>query len=140
MFVKEIKFTDFDGNERNEKFYFNLSKGELVEMELQSTGGITNWIHNIVNSKDNKLIFNTFKDIVLKAYGEKDIDGIHFRKSKEMSESFSQTPAYDELLIELVSSADAAAEFINRILPKEYLEQLEQEQKKAATKKVKQAE
>ena len=112
-----VTYTDYNGVERTEDFYFNLSKAEVTEMELSVDGGLAQMLENIVNSKDNKEIIRTFKQIVLKAYGEKSPDGRRFIKSKELSDAFSQTEAYSEIFMELALDDKAATEFINGILP-----------------------
>ena len=88
------------------------------EMELSVDGGLAQMLENIVNSKDNKEIVRMFKELVLKAYGEKSPDGRRFIKSKELSEAFSQTEAYSEIFMELALNEQAAADFVNGILPK----------------------
>jgi hypothetical protein len=117
MLKKTIKYTDFNGVERSEDFYFNLSKSEVAEMELSTKGGLSSHLRAIVASDDQKILVETFKEIILKAYGEKSEDGKRFIKSKELSESFYQTEAYSELFIELISSSEMAAAFVNGIVP-----------------------
>ena len=117
MLKKTVTYTDYNGVERTEDFYFNLSKAEVTEMELSVDGGLAQMLENIVNSKDNKEIIRTFKQIVLKAYGEKSPDGRRFIKSKELSDAFSQTEAYSEIFMELALDDKAATDFINGILP-----------------------
>lgn len=118
MLKKAITYTDYEGNDRTEEFYFNLSKAELLEMELSTTGGLEKQINKIISSQDAPQIITMFKDIILKAYGEKSADGKRFIKSKELSDAFAQTEAYSELFMELATDADKAAEFINGIVPK----------------------
>lgn len=117
MLKKTIKFTDYDGNERTEDFYFNLSKAEITEMELTQTGGLVRLIEKIVAEQDSKRIIEIFKDLILRSYGEKSPDGRRFIKNKEIQEAFSQTEAYSELFMELATDADAAADFVNGIIP-----------------------
>lgn len=117
MLKKTVTYTDYNGVERTEDFYFNLSKAEVAEMELSVDGGLSQMLENIVKSKDNKQIISIFKDIVLKSYGEKSMDGKRFIKSDEIREAFSQTEAYSEIFIELALNEQAAAEFVNGILP-----------------------
>ncbi len=117
MLKKTIVYKDFDGNERKEDFYFNLSKAEVLEMELGVTGGMTQMINKIIEAQDNKEIVETFKNIILKSYGEKSPDGRRFVKSEELSTAFSQTEAYSKLFMELATDADAAAKFVNGIIP-----------------------
>ena len=117
MLKKTINYVDYNGVERKEDFYFNLTKAEVTEMELYVDGGLSQMIEQLVNAKDNKQIIGLFKEIILKAYGEKSADGRRFIKSKEISEAFSQTEAYSELFVELALNEDEAAKFIKGILP-----------------------
>lgn len=117
MLKKTITYTDYDGNERTEDFYFNLSKAEIAEMELSAEGGLAKTIEKIVAAQDNKKIVEIFKDLILKAYGEKSVDGKRFIKNDELREGFSQTEAYSELFIELATNADASTAFVNGIIP-----------------------
>ena len=117
MLKKTINYVDYNGVERKEDFYFNLTKAEVTEMELSVDGGLSRMIEQLVNAKDNKQIIALFKEIILKAYGEKSADGRRFIKSKEISEAFSQTEAYSELFVELALNEDEAAKFIKGILP-----------------------
>lgn len=117
MLKKTITYTDYNGTERTEDFYFNLTKAELMEMQLSKNGGLDVSIRKIVDSQDAPGIIKIFKDLILKAYGEKSDDGKRFMKSKEISDAFSQTEAYSQLFMELATDADAASKFINGIVP-----------------------
>ena len=117
MLKKSIKYTDYNGVERNEEFLFNLSKAEIMEMQMGTTGGLAEMITGIVNAGDTPEIIKIFKEIILKAYGEKSADGKRFIKSKELSDGFAQTEAYSELFMELATDSDAAAKFVNGIVP-----------------------
>ena len=125
MLKKTIKYNDYNGVERNEDFYFNLSQAELMEMEMSTTGGMTETIERIVQTQDAPAIIKIFKDLVLKAYGEKSADGKRFVKSEEIATAFSQTEAYSVLFMELATDADAAAEFIKGIVPAEAAKQID---------------
>ena len=118
MLKKTIKYTDYNGVERTEDFYFNITKAEAIEMEMTTTGGMSAMIEKIISTQDTPALFKLFKDIILKAYGEKSPDGKTFMKSEEISNAFSRTEAYSELLTELVSDAEKASEFVNAIIPK----------------------
>lgn len=119
MLKKTITYTDYNDNERTEDFYFNLTKAELTEMELSTTGGLAEMIQKIINTQDTPKIVKVFKDLVLAAYGEKSADGKRFAKTEELRESFAQTEAYSELFMELATDAEAAAAFVNGIVPKD---------------------
>jgi len=116
MLKKTITYTDYNGEERTEDFYFNISKAEAAEMELTTTGGLTKEIEEIIAAKDNPSIVKLFKSIILKAYGKKSPDGKRFIKSEELSKEFSETEAYSNLFMELASDEDAASAFINGVL------------------------
>lgn len=117
MIKKTITYTDYNGSERTEDFHFNLSKAEIMEMEMSTTGGLAEMMKRIVAAQDAPAIIKIFKDLVLKAYGEKSPDGKRFIKSPEIAEGFAQTEAYSELFMELATNADAAAAFVNGIIP-----------------------
>lgn len=117
MLKKTVTYTDYNGSERTEDFYFNLTKAEIMEMELTTVGGLSAMIEKIVAAKDGPTIIKTFKDLVLKAYGEKSADGRRFIKSPEISEAFAQTEAYSQIFMELATDDEAAAKFVNGIIP-----------------------
>jgi hypothetical protein len=117
MLKKTVKYVDYNGVERVEDFYFNLTKAEVAEMEMSVEGGFSAMLQELVKSKDNVRIVQLFKEMVLKAYGEKSQDGRRFVKSKEISEAFAQTEAYSEIFMELALNEEAAAAFVNGIMP-----------------------
>ena len=121
MFTKTIKYTDYNGVEREEKFLFNLSKAELTEMELGTTGGFSETIKKIIETQDTPSIIKIFKDLILKSYGEKSADGKRFIKiddnGKPLANAFSQTEAYSPLFMELATDDKKAAEFVNGLIP-----------------------
>ena len=82
MLKKTITYTDYNDNERTEDFYFNLSKAEVTEMELSTTGGLAEMIQKIVTTQDGPKLVKIFKDLVLAAYGEKSPDGRRFIKTE----------------------------------------------------------
>lgn len=118
MFKKTIAYTDYDGNEREEDFYFNLTEAEITEMEMGINGGLTKMLEQIVKAQDTKQIVDIFKKLILKAYGEKSLDGKYFDKSPEVAKRFSQTEAYSKLFMELATDSKAASDFFNEIVPK----------------------
>lgn len=117
MLKKTITYTDYNGTERTEDYYFNLTQTEIMEMEIGTTGGLAEMIERIVNAKDAPAIMRVFKELILKAHGVKSDDGKRFMKSEEISTAFSQTEAYSILFMELATDEKAAAEFVNGIVP-----------------------
>ena len=130
MIKKTIKYTDYNGVERTEDFWFNLTKAEVMEMELSTVGGLAESIQRIVNAQDQPAIIKVFKDLVLKAYGEKSADGRRFMKEDDngrpLYKNFEQTEAYSIIFMELATDADKASEFVNGIVPSDLAKQIEQ--------------
>lgn len=117
MIKKTITYTDYDDVERTEDFYFNLNKVELAEMEVSIEGGMAKKLERIVQELDKKEIVEMFKDLIMRSYGEKTPDGKKFIKSKQLSDEFSQTEAFVELYLEITNNENAAAAFVNGIIP-----------------------
>jgi hypothetical protein len=114
---KTITYTDFNGEEISEDFFFHLSKAELVELELSHQGGLSASLAKIVAAEDGKAIIAEFKGIILGAYGQKSLDGRRFVKNATIREEFESSEAYSTLFMELVTDAGAASEFVNGIIP-----------------------
>lgn len=123
MLKETITYIDYNGVERTEDFYFNLNKAEIMELEMSTAGGLAEMINKIVATKDAPAIIEIFKKIVLKSYGEKSPDGRSFLKKdkdgRPLYMNFEQTEAYSQLFMKLATDADAAAKFINGIVPAE---------------------
>lgn len=117
MVVNKIKYTDFNGVEREEEFMFNLTEAEITEMELTTDGGLSESIKKIISAQNTPQIIETFKMLILKSYGEKSADGRRFIKSEELTEAFTQTNAYSQFFMELATDDKAAIAFINGIIP-----------------------
>ena len=136
MFTKEITYTDYDGKVRKETFLFNLNKAELAEMELSTAGGMHEMLKKIMETEDMPQIVKIFKNLILKSYGVKSDDGKRFIKSEQLSEEFSQTEAYSELFMELAQNPDAAAAFVNGVIPAEMSAQVEEAMKTGNTPQI----
>lgn len=117
MLKKTITYTDYNGTERTEDFYFNLNKSEVIEMEYGRAGGLTAFLKNILEQKDQPAIMRFVKELILKSYGKKSDDGKRFIKSTELSNEFLQTEAYTNLFLELMTDANNSVSFVKAILP-----------------------
>lgn len=128
MIKKTIKYTDYNGVERTEDYYFNLNKAEIIEMEVSVEGGYSELIDRIIKTNDNREIVNVLKTIILKSYGEKSIDGKRFMKVDDngnpLYRKFEDTEAFVELYMELANNAKEAAEFINAVIPSKWNDKL----------------
>lgn len=119
MLKKTITYTDYDGLERTEEFRFNLTKAELMDMELTTVGTFSKLMQKIIDEKDIVRLAKYFNELILKSYGVKSDDGKRFIKSPELSEAFSQTEAYSELYMELLGNSEYAVKFIQQVMPKD---------------------
>lgn len=129
MLRKVIKYTDYNGVDREEPFYFNLSKAEIMEMEMSTVGGFAEMVQKIVDAQDMPTLIKVFKDLILKAYGEKSADGKGFLKlddeGRPLSRKFVQSEAYSVLFMELSTNTEAATAFINGIVPADIAKEAE---------------
>lgn len=117
MFTRTITYTDFDGNTRKEEVRFHLSKSELVQMELGREGRMTNILKQIVDANDTPSLMREIRNLILTAYGVKSPDGKRFIKNDEVREEFEQSPMFDQIFMELVTDDEAAAKFVNELIP-----------------------
>ena len=113
------KYEDYDGNERVEEFYFNLTKAEITDMELTTEGGMSAMLNRIIAAKDTSKLIAVFKDLILRSYGQKSPDGRRFIKSDELTKEFTETPAYSQIYLRLATDDKAATEFVNNVIPKD---------------------
>lgn len=117
MLKREIKYKTFDGVETTEIFYFNLTKTEMIEMEVETKDGLDAKVRRIIAADDKQQLIAEFKAIILAAYGVKSDDGKRFVKSDQLREEFSQHAAFDALFIELATNDKAASDFITGVIP-----------------------
>jgi len=117
MLKRTITYEDFNGETVHETFYFNLTKSELIELEVSYKEGLGAALQRIIETDDRKAIIGEFKRLILISYGER--DGSRFVKNDEMRTAFSQTAAYDALFMELATDDGAAAAFIKGVVPKD---------------------
>lgn len=117
MLKRVFNYVDFYGVARIEEAFFYLNESELMELALTPEGGFDTMIKRIIESHDSKTIIQTFREIIMKAYGKKSDDGRRFIKGADLSEDFSQTPMFNQLLMEIVTDSNKAAEFCSKIIP-----------------------
>ena len=124
MIKETIIYNDYNGTERKEDFYFNLTKAEIMEMEMSTKGGLAEMIQRIIAAQDQPAIIKIFKDLIIKSYGVKSADGKRFIKNDEVVEEFVQTEAFSQLFMKLATDSDAAAKFVNGIVPADMAKQM----------------
>lgn len=125
MIKQTITYMDYNGNERTEEYWFNLSKAELLRLETTTKGGFQKMLENAVASEDNYRIIEVFEDLIKHSIGMKTLDGKYFKKSKEFTEDFVQSEAYSTLLFDLLQDVEKANAFIRGIMPSDLMAQAE---------------
>lgn len=116
MLKKVVKYVDFEGEERLDTLYFNLTEPEVVRLDVQFEGGLEEYIANLDDKIAPENILTLFEEVIQASYGEKGEDGRHFIKNQEAREMFFQSAVYAALFVELIQSADKAAAFFNGLL------------------------
>lgn len=127
MFKKTVTYPDFNGVERTEDYFFNITKTDLSEMQMSQPGGLKGFLERIIAAKNEAEIMAMFKELVVKSYGEKSPDGRYHIKSPAVQEMFTYSPAYDIIYMELATDEIAAAAFIKGIIPPDVAVELEKE-------------
>lgn len=119
-------YVDWDGNTRTEDFYFNLTRAECISLNNKTPGGLAAVIDKIVKANDTGTVQSTFEDLLGRSYGVKSDDGRRLIKGKnqEYFQAFSETPAYDDLMCDLIAIPGYAAEFFNDVIPTEQITDL----------------
>lgn len=123
MIRKKIKYTDFDGNEVEENFYFNLTKAELMELEISEPGGMRARIERMGESQDPVEVLGLFRKIVQVSIGDKRPDG-KFVKSADFADAFLSSDAYSELFLKIMQDVDEASQFITGLMPADLINEV----------------
>lgn len=131
MYQRTIEYEDYNGNNRKETFFFNLSKHQIQDLEWRTPGGIENYMKRVIETLDGQKMADFFKWLIKESYGVKDLEGRRFMQSEEIFKAFEETPAYDILYMDLATNDKAAAEFINGIFPKEAVEAVKKQKELA---------
>lgn len=125
MFVKEIEFTDYNGQSRKETYRFHLNKAEVV-MWMTTSGDYTldKIILRIAQERNGRKIMEMFEDLIHRSYGKVSVDSIRFEKSEEIWLEFFQSEAYAIFFTDLISDATHALEFVKGIIPKDMADEI----------------
>lgn len=136
MLCKHIKWTDFNGVEREEDFYFHLFKSDILEMELGKSGGLSEYLSNIIKTQDAPALISMFKDLICKSFGVKSLDGKSFTRPADKLEEFKGTEAFSQLFMELATDDEKALEFVQGILPADVQKEMQKADFKEGVEKV----
>lgn len=117
MIKRSYKFVDYNDNEREETYYFDLRDDEIVKLELGTKGGLSEKIKRLTAAQDIPEIIKVFEDVVKMSYGEKSADGREFIKDPVLTKSFMQTRGYSMLFMDFITKENFASDFFNELVP-----------------------
>ncbi len=117
MYKITRKFEDFNGVEKEQDFYFNLTKADILKMELSEEGGMDKRLDRLVKTKDMKEAIKVFEGLLLMAYGVKTDDG-RFVKNDQVRAEFASSAAYSDIYFELATNPEEAQKFVENVVPK----------------------
>ena len=121
MIRKTIKYHDFDGDEREDEFYFSLNETQFAKLNGLFPGGMEAYTAKITKDKNADEMYRLIDTIVTAAYGER--IGNNFVKKapngQPLSDFFVNTEAYDNLMTELLSGENNLINFLMGCLNKE---------------------
>ena len=117
MIKKTVTYTDYNGEQRTETFYFHYTEAEILDMEMSEEGSFADRIQRIIDAKDKTALMKLIKKFVIDAYGVKSEDGKRFMKNDELKTAFLECPAYSDIFMEMVTNDEIAAEFVNGVIP-----------------------
>ena len=123
MLKQRIKYEDYNGVEREEDFYFNFTKLELMETDL-SWGGFEAVVEELTQTEDAQKAYGLFKELVLASHGVKSDDGKRFVKGPEVRKAFEESPACSELIISFLQNPELSISFVQGVLPKQLVDEV----------------
>ena len=130
MFKKTIKFTGFDGEEKERDFWFHLSNAELAVLTA-SSDDMKSRVDRIMKAQDNVAILNELRALIKMSCGIRSEDGERFIKTEEVQSQLLDSPAFDALVFELFVGNNAV-EFFTALVPPEQQKQIEELAKQQA--------
>ena len=116
MYAEKVTYTDYNGNERTDTLYFNLTKSEMMRLDLEMDGNLREYLIRISESRNGKEIMEMFDKVLRLAYGVKSDDGKRFMKGDDIYKAFTETEAYNEFFFKLVTDASYAGKFIDGVV------------------------
>ena len=134
MIKMNVSAETFDGDMVTETLWFHMNKVDLIELQESEPNGFVDTLQAFMSrkpedwtTKDKFKLFNYFRTMVDKAYGERSSDGKRFRKSPEILANFKDSIFYDEFVLSLLEDEGKSIKFFNGIMPKALLDQAKKE-------------
>lgn len=124
MITREVTYTDYNGDEQTEKYYFDLTVPEMLELSFSSAGDIQSTLERLSNSRKVGEIFNIIQTLIFKSVGVKSDDGKRFVKNEEVLNDFKQSRGYESFLMKMMQDTDYASKFIEQLIPQDRIQQI----------------
>lgn len=130
MLRRVIKYADYDGMERETEAYFNLTRLECMDLDLEyeDEGGLLEHLKNLfanrtANEISRKEAVDFIKLLVDRSYGirPKEDRSLFLKEDEDgrpLIRKFRQTPAYEAFIYALLTGDESLDEFAANVLPK----------------------
>lgn len=116
---ESITFTDADGEQVTEDWWFQLDETDAIEMdiihELIKKGDPENFLRNIVEERDTRALSQLIRDMLLASVCKR--EGKLFIKGPEIVREFRFGGAYRQFFSDLITSDDAGGKFFSNVIP-----------------------
>jgi len=135
MIKKTLKYHDFEGDLREDDFYFSLNQVQFARINRLFPNGLEKYMQKIIKDKDADELFRVIDILVSEAYGER--QGANFVKvapnGQKLSDFFTNTEAYDNLLEELMKDDTTLINFLTGCLNSDAQKKVRAEMEKQQT-------
>lgn len=132
MIKKTLQYHDFEGDLRTDDFYFSLNQVQFARINRLFPNGLKEYMQKIIKDKDADELFRVIDILVSEAYGER--QGSNFVKvapnGQKLSDFFTNTEAYDNLLEELMKDDTSLINFLTGCLGRDAQEKVRAEMEK----------
>jgi len=115
MISKTIKYVDYNGVEKEQTYWFNMSRADLMDLETSDEEGWTNKVRKLIAEQRGREAYKIIEQFIKDSYGVKTPDG-GFDKDPKYLKEFRNSEAYSELIWGFVENPDAFASFIEGIV------------------------
>ena len=117
MFKKRVKFVDYEENEQEVEYTFNITEAEAVLLEAKYPEGLTKELKRITDENDKLGQVSFFKELLMLSVGIR--QGPLLIKNPEIQKTFEFSGAYNVFFMEIAQDENLAYEFVRGIMPKD---------------------
>jgi hypothetical protein len=122
---KEITFTNIDGEEVTEEWWFGLEPSDVVDMEIAHLPNPAQYLMQIMEDHDSRALLELWRELMWRSAGKR--IGKLFVKDEATLREFKYGGAYNAIFSEVCSSDDIGAAFFTSILPENIQQKIKEE-------------